>query len=132
MSARRRRSTYAVATSAIIAVGLMCRWPALGLPWLVAKYAGSTLWGAMVYCGLRAINPRPSIPTSATIACAIAICVELFRLYRQPELDAFRATLAGKLLLGSIFSPWNMVAYVVGIACASGVDICEMRRRTVR
>jgi hypothetical protein len=30
-------------------------------------------------------------------------------------LDAFRLTLAGALLLGRIFSPWDMVAYGAGI-----------------
>jgi hypothetical protein len=48
--------------------------------------------------------------------------VELFRLVHAPWLDAFRLTLAGALLLGRIFSPWNVLAYGVGIALAMLLD----------
>jgi hypothetical protein len=56
------------------------------------------------------------------ISATIAIGVELFRLIHAPWLDAFRLTLPGALLLGRIFSPWNMLAYGVGIALAMGLD----------
>jgi hypothetical protein len=121
---------YALATLAVIALGLLVRWPALGLPWPIAKYAGSALWGAMVYAGLRAVAPRAAISTSAAAACAVAVVVELSRLYHQPALDAFRVTLAGKLLLGNLFSPWNIVAYGVGIAASAWVDRGFGRRIT--
>ncbi len=84
----------------------------------------------MVYTGLRAIRPSVSIRAEAGSACAIAVSVELFRLYHMPALDAFRATLPGKLLLGSIFSPWNIIAYAIGIACAACVDASLARFRT--
>jgi hypothetical protein len=48
--------------------------------------------------------------------------VELFRLVHAPWLDAFRLTLAGALLLGRIFSPWDMLAYGVGIVMAMLLD----------
>ena len=121
------RPAYAFATAAIVCAGLLCRWPAFGLPWPVAKYAGSTLWGAMVYSGLRTMAPRTSVAATATVACVVALAVEFFRLYREPTLDAFRATLAGKLLLGSVFSLWNMVVYAFGIGCAVLVDAAYNR-----
>jgi hypothetical protein len=37
-----------------------------------------------------------------------------------------RLTLPGALLLGHIFSPWNMLAYGVGIALAMGLDRCAV------
>jgi hypothetical protein len=55
-------------------------------------------------------------------ALAIAVCVELVRLVHTPWLDALRLTTAGALLLGRIFSVWNMVAYAAGILCALGLD----------
>jgi hypothetical protein len=122
------RALDAIAFVAIVCLGLQCRWPALGLPLPVAKYAGSGLWGAMVYTGVRATAPRNAVARSAAAWCVIAICVELFRLHRRPELDAFRATLAGKLLLGSHFSPWNVVAYVAGIVCAASLDAVHRSR----
>ena len=107
---------------AIVCAGLLCRSPALGLPWPAAKYSGSALWAAMIYASLRAINPRATIVGTLEAAIAIAICVEFFRLYHQPGLDSFRTTLAGQLLLGRIFSLWNVVAYAFGIACIALAD----------
>jgi hypothetical protein len=40
----------------------------------------------------------------------------------MPWLDAFRLTTTGALLLGRVFSPWNMVAYGFGIAAGALLD----------
>ena len=69
-----------------------------------------------------AIMPRRAPGLVAMIAAAVALAVELFRLYHTPWLDAFRLTTAGALLLGRIFSPWNLLAYALGIALAAGLD----------
>ncbi len=116
------RVTYTGVTAAIVCAGLLCRWPALGLPWWLAKYAGSTLWGGMVYAGLRAIDPRATVSAALAAAAVIATSVELFRLYHQPDLDAFRATLAGRLLLGRLFSLSGIAAYAAGIASVALAD----------
>jgi hypothetical protein len=123
------RLKYAGLTVAIVCAGLLCRWPALGLPWLAAKYSGSILWAAMIYAGLRTINPRAGILSTLEAAIAIAICVEFFRLYHQPGLDSSRTTLAGHLLLGRIFSLWNVVASATGIACIALADGWVQRNR---
>jgi hypothetical protein len=52
----------------------------------------------------------------------IALCVEMFRLVHAPWLDDFRLTLAGALLFGRIFSPWDILAYSVGIVLATVLD----------
>jgi hypothetical protein len=62
----------------------------------------------------------------ALIAMVIAIGVELFRLVHTPGLDAFRLTTSGALLLGRIFSPWNVVAYAFGIGLAVTLDRLAM------
>jgi len=94
----------------------------LGLPAFIVKYGGSALWGAMVFFLVALAASRLSRRGIALIAVAIAITVELFRLVHMPALDAFRLTLAGALLLGRMFSAWDMVAYGVGIAFAMGLD----------
>src|SRR4051794_22303121 len=66
-------------------------------------------------------------PRFALIATVIAICVELVRLVHFPWLDTFRLTLPGALLLGRVFSVWNMVAYVVGIGFAVALDRTVVR-----
>jgi len=96
--------------------------PSFGLSTFVVKYGGSMLWGTMVFflVALAALNlPRPGI---ALISVLIAICVELFRLVHTPWLDEFRLSLAGALLLGRVFSAWNMLAYGVGIGFAVLLD----------
>jgi hypothetical protein len=94
----------------------------LGLPFHLVKYGGSILWGAMVFFLLAIAASRLSRPRIVLIAAAIAIRVELFRLVHTPWLDDFRLTSAGALLLGRVFSVWNMLAYGVGIAFAMWLD----------
>ena len=108
----------------IIVCGLALRkfGPGLGLPFHLVKYGGSILWGAMVFFLLAIAGSRLSRPRIALIAAAIAVCVELFRLVHTPWLDDFRLTSAGALLLGRVFSPWNMLAYGGGIAFAMWLD----------
>jgi hypothetical protein len=94
----------------------------LGLPAFVVKYGGSTLWGTMVFFLIAMVGSNLSRPRIALVAAAIAIGVELFRLVHFPWLDAFRLTLPGALLLGRIFSTWNMLAYGVGIGLGVMLD----------
>jgi hypothetical protein len=108
----------------VIACGLALRGfgPGLGLPLPIVKYGGSILWGTMVFLLVAIVarsQPRLRI---ALISIAIAVCVELFRLVHTPWLDEFRLTLAGALLLGRVFSVWNMVAYGAGIGLGLVLD----------
>jgi hypothetical protein len=108
----------------VIAAGLALRrfGLGLGLSPSVVKYGGSMLWGTMVFF-LVAIpasgQPRWKI---ALISISIAIGVELFRLVHTPWLDDFRLTTAGALLLGRVFSPWNILAYAAGIMMGMALD----------
>ena len=102
----------------------------LGLPAFFVKYGGSVLWGAMVFFLVAMAASNLSRRRIALISAAIAICVELFRLVHAPWLDAFRLTLAGALLLGRIFSAWDMLAYGVGIVLGMLLDragTCSVR-----
>jgi hypothetical protein len=94
----------------------------VGLPALVVKYGGSVLWGTMVFFLVTLAAPNLSRARVALIAAAIAVAVELFRLVHAPWLDAFRLTRPGALLLGRIFSGWDLLGYGVGILFAVGLD----------
>jgi hypothetical protein len=111
---------------AIIALGLALRGVGvgfgLGLPRIIVKYGGSVLWAAMVFFLVAIAAPRLKRRHIAMIAAAIAIGVELFRLVHTPALDAFRLTLTGALLLGRIFSPWDILAYGFGILLGMVID----------
>jgi hypothetical protein len=108
----------------IIACGLALRGFGLRLggPAVFVKYGGSALWGSMVFFLVAMAASNRSRSKIALIASSIAVCVELLRLVHAPWLDAFRLTPAGALLLGRIFSAWDMVAYGVGIVIAIELD----------
>lgn len=114
---------------AIIVCGLGLRgWgPGFGLPAFVVKYGGSVLWGTMVFFLVAMAIPRLSRPRVVLVSAVVAIGVELFRLVHFPWLDAFRLTLPGALLLGRIFSLWNIGAYALGIAVAMLIDARQAR-----
>ena len=108
----------------IIVCGLALRkfGPGLGLPSVLVKYGGSMLWGTMVFFLVAIAAPGQSRWRVALISALLAVCVELFRLVHTPWLDDFRLTTLGALLLGRVFSPWNMLAYGVGIVLGMQLD----------
>lgn len=118
----RTRLTYGAAACGTILSGSALRLVPVGLPYFIVKYGGSTIWGAMVYAMVALCIPFARVRTIVLIALALAVLSELFRFYQTPELDAFRRTLAGQLLLGRIFSIWNIAAYSTGIVIAAVAD----------
>jgi hypothetical protein len=76
----------------------------------------------MVFLLVATIASGLSRRSVALVAAVIAIGVELFRLVHTPWLDAFRLTMVGALLLGRIFSLWDILAYGVGIAVGALLD----------
>ncbi|WP_275200075.1 DUF2809 domain-containing protein [Bradyrhizobium sp. CSA207] len=116
---------------AVIACGLGLRWYGfqLGFPAFVVKYGGSLLWATMVFLLVGALLPRLTRNQLTAIAVAIAIVVEFSRLVHAPWLDAFRLTTAGALLMGRIFSLWNLVAYAIGIVFGVWIDRLGALRR---
>lgn len=88
----------------------------------MVKYGGSLLWAMMVFLLVGVLLPWLTRSQLAAIALVIAIMVEFSRLVHTLWLDAFRLTTAGALLLGRIFSLWNLVAYVVGIVVGVWLD----------
>lgn len=121
---RQRSLIRAALALVVIACGLSLRrygFP-LGLPAFVVKYGGSLLWATMVLLLVGVLLPRLPRTQIAAIAMAIAIVVELSRLVHTPWLDAFRLTTAGALLLGRIFSLWNLLAYAIGILFGAWID----------
>lgn len=108
------------ATALTIGAGLVLRryGYALSLPFPIVKYGGSILWGSMVYFIVASASFKFRDRFSIALAFAIAVLVEFFRLYHTPWLDTFRMTTAGALLIGRVFSVWNIAAYACGIIVA--------------
>lgn len=110
-----------------IAAGLTLRMAPLGLPAFVVKYGGSTMWALMIYWLVTTVAPTRRIAPAVLLSGCIACAVEFFKLYRSPGVDAFRATLAGELLLGRYFSVKDLVVYAVAIAAGATIDL-RLRR----
>jgi hypothetical protein len=119
---RSRRGAFALAAILVIGVGLTTRLPDFGWPPVIAKYLGSLLWGAMVFCVVGFIRPRWRIGRLALVAACIAVTVEISQLWHTPWLDSFRQTRLGVLLIGRFFAWTDIVAYVAGIIVAAGID----------
>jgi hypothetical protein len=70
----------------------------------------------MVFVGFGFMRPRTSTLAVASLALAFAWAVEFSQLYHAPWFDAVRATLPGRLVLGTTFNWPDLPAYAVGIA----------------
>lgn len=113
-----------------IMVGASIRFAKLGLPFYVVKYGGSMLWALSIYWIMTAARPSSRIAPAVTLSGSIATAIEFFKLYRSPGLDAFRLTLPGILLLGRVFSAWDILAYWMAIIVGACVD--RWCRRPIR
>lgn len=111
-----------------IAAGLACRSPMFGLAPFYAKYAGSILWGGMVYWLVALLTPKSHPAVAAGLAALVAIGGEFSQLIHIGWLDQFRATRIGALLLGRYFAWADIAAYLIGIAPAAALDRFVVRR----
>jgi len=125
-----RRALYILLALVTLVLGLLWRFVWVGLPPFLYKYGGSVLWAAMIYW-LAALARPSARPSRLALAAALfATAVELFKLVHTPALDAFRLTLAGKVLLGRFFYLSDFLAYYLAIALAAVLDTA-FRRRTL-
>lgn len=121
MTARPRALSLTLLIATAVA-GLAIRFAHLGLPLCIVKYGGSMLWALMIYWIASSLLPLWRMIPVASLAGLLATTVEVFKLYHSPALDAFRVTIPGILLLGRIFSGWDIVAYWLAISAGAYVD----------
>jgi hypothetical protein len=122
------RRAYALLLMVTVPLGIGWRMVPLGLSPFWFKYGGSALWAMALYWMMGICFPRFRIVGLACGAMVVAAVIELSRLWHVPALDAFRLTLAGRLLLGRFFSLKNIAAYWLAIAVAAGLDRWLVRR----
>ena len=111
-----------------IPLGLAWRMVPLGLSPFIFKYGGSMLWAAALYWFLAACLPRLGSLAVAWMAAASAVSLEFSRRWHPATIDAFRVSLAGRILLGRYFSLRNIVAYLLAIALVALIDEMLLRR----
>ena len=128
MTIPKRRIAYAVLMLTTVVAGLAWRMVPLGLSPFWFKYGGSALWAMAVYWLIAACLPRLSTVGLGCLAAVVAAVVEFSRLWHVAAVDAFRLTLAGRLLLGRFFSLKNIAAYWMAILLAGLLDRWLVRR----
>lgn len=114
----RKRLYYLMTVIGVIILGLLSRELSSWLP----KWIGSILWGTMVFFIMGFIFRARSTRYVGLLAIVFSIGVEAAKLYHTPEIDAFRYTTMGGLLLGHVFSWNNIFLYINGIVLGA---ICE-------
>lgn len=97
-----------------IASGLFVRssWVPQGF---FSKYAGDALWALVVFLGWGFLAPRATTFVIATLAVLFSVVIECSQLYHAPWIDRLRATIPGRLVLGTTFAWADMAGYLVGI-----------------
>lgn len=105
-----------------LAAGLAVRKLSFGLPPTIVKHGGSVLWAMMIYWIVSTSRPQWRPGRSGYAAIAVTTATELSQLYHSPTLDAVRRTGMGALLLGRVFSIWDVLNYAVAITLAVPID----------
>ena len=129
LPATHRRVVCGVLAIVTIVFGVVWRMAPLGLPAVLVKYGGSALWAVMVYWLVAFVLPQRAPRFVGFLAAAVAAAVECFKRYHSPGLDAFRHTLAGKLLLGRVFSLQDIAVYWLAIVAISFADAFVKKQR---
>ncbi len=90
---------------------------------MLGKYPGDALWALMVFLGLAFLRPRASAGRLSLWAFGTSCAVEFSQIYQAPWINGVRHTTVGHLVLGSVFSWFDIAAYAVGVLLGAGLDI---------
>ena len=119
----RNRLLYALLAVAVVAAGLLWRSDFIPLPPWLSNNGGDALWALMVFVSCGFLLPRGSTVMIALLALAFSWGVEFSQLYHAPWLDAVRAAIPGRLVLGTTFNWPDLPAYAVGIVMGALAEL---------
>ncbi len=117
----KRRLVASALVPLIIAFGLGCKfYRGVGSDWINNWGPASVAYEVLFMLLVFIVVPR----SDAIVRIAIGVCVgtcliEFLQLWKPGWLEAVRATLPGRLVLGNSFSWWDFPAYFVG--CILGI-----------
>jgi hypothetical protein len=123
----RVRYLYVIAMAAVIATGLWWRSAYNPASPFWYKYGGDTLWALLMFLGFRCVLIRASILRVTLVSLTFCFAVEYSQLYHAPWIDSIRATRLGTLALGSTFNAPDLIAYAIGVACGSVIEMIRPR-----
>lgn len=113
---------YVVLAFAVLAAGLLWRSGFIPMPPVLSKYGGDALWALMVFVGFGFLFARASTVVIASLALTFSWSVEFSQIYHAPWIDAVRATLPGRLVLGSTFNWPDLPAYALGVVLGAWAE----------
>jgi len=105
-----------MATILVLFVGLASRRVPELFPAVLGKYPGDALWALMVFFGLGFFWTNAAISGLAISALSISYLDEISQLYQAAWINDIRHTTLGHLVLGSVFSWLDMLAYTIGVS----------------
>lgn len=128
MAKTRRRLIAAALIVPIIGIGLGARFLGAGL---LADLSGGILYAVLIYILAIFVRPAGSRISTAGLALGFCVAVELLQISSLP------ATLGAafppiRLVLGSTFVPLDLLAYLLGVLVALGIDSLLGKIRTNR
>ena len=119
MTRSRHQTGWTIALLAVtLALELASRLYRDALPFVIAEYAGNTLWSTAVFLMLRLVRPAASGLALAAVTLAIAFSVEFSQLAHLPWLDALRQQPGVALVLGYDFVATDLVCCTAGVVLA--------------
>jgi hypothetical protein len=128
----RSRSIYFITILAVITLGLLSRRYPQFLPAALGKYPGDALWALMVFLGFGFWFRHAPTVVVALAAFAFSVAMEISQIYHAPWIDSIRATLPGRLILGSSFAWGDIVAYLTGILIGIAAELALFRRLKIK
>lgn len=126
------RAFYALAILFVIGVGIASRMLHTGFP-LFDKYLGDALYAVMLYLFLRLASPSARLGIHRVAALLLVLAIECFQLTGLPlawQSSDSVVLQALSIAVGTHFSAWDILAYVVGLASVFACD-CRVAQRTV-
>lgn len=110
----RYRRALGIAAIVCIPVGLWTkRYSGIGEAWVNGS-AGAIVYEMFWICLVGIVFPELSAWSVAIAIFLITSGLECLQLWQSPTLNAIQETTVGRLLLGSVFSPWDFLYYALG------------------
>jgi len=113
MSIRRNRTRYFLIILFTIILGLSSRTAIV--PQFIYPYLGDFLYALMIYFIMGFLFPKKRSLGIATLSILICFSIEFLQLYQAQWIISLRATIFGKLVLGSGFLESDLISYLLGV-----------------
>lgn len=123
-SANHAAVTLIVLTATVI-LGLVSRRLHLGVGWW-DKSLGDSLYAVAVYLAFSLALPRWGVRRTGILALLFCVAIELFQWTGIPAAHARLAVV--RWLIGTQFSPHDLLCYLVGVLAIASLDSLWRRR----